>query len=139
MKTQSIPEIEKLPRTFDSLCRMFPLRPIHDEADLENATEVIDAMAGHRLSKDQADYLEALSNLVGAYEDLHDRKDLSGVTPLKALQYLVQENGMTASALGELLGNRSLGSKVLRGERELSKAHVRILANKFRVNPGLFL
>jgi antitoxin component HigA of HigAB toxin-antitoxin module len=46
---------------------------------------------------------------------------------------------MTASDLGELLGNRSLGSKVLRGERELSKTHLRILAERFKVDAGLLL
>jgi hypothetical protein len=42
-------------------------------------------------------------------------------------------------SLGALLGNRSLGSKILRGERELSKTHLRILADRFKVEAGLFL
>jgi HTH-type transcriptional regulator / antitoxin HigA len=130
---------ERLPKTFDDLCRAFPLRPIHDKVDMENATEVIDAIAGHRLNKDQQDYLEALSNLLGAYEDAHFHKDLSHVTPTRALQYLVERNGLTASALGELLGNRSLGSKLLRGERKLSKTHIRKLADYFKVSAVLFL
>jgi antitoxin component HigA of HigAB toxin-antitoxin module len=47
---------------------------------------------------------------------------------------------MNSSKLGELLGNnRSLGAKILRGERQLSKAHIRILAERFKVNPALFL
>jgi antitoxin component HigA of HigAB toxin-antitoxin module len=100
MKIHQAVEFRKLPKTFDGLCRLFPLRPVHDEVDLENATEMVDALAGHRLTKDQGDYLEALSNLVGAYEDAHYRVDLSHVTPLAALRYLVEQNGMTASSLG---------------------------------------
>ena len=46
---------------------------------------------------------------------------------------------MTASALGGLLGNRSIGSKLLRGERELSKAHIRRLCERFKVSADLFL
>lgn len=46
---------------------------------------------------------------------------------------------MTASDLGNLLGSRSLGSKILRGERELSKTHLRMLAERFKVDAGLFL
>ena len=140
MKTRPMPNRPRtLPRTFDGLNRMFALRPIHDDVDLQNATEVIDRLAGRSLNRDQEDYLEALSNLVGAYEDVHHRKDLRHVTPLKALQYLVKENGMTASALGEMLGNRSLGSKLLRGERELSKVHIRALAERFKVSPAVFI
>jgi HTH-type transcriptional regulator/antitoxin HigA len=130
--------MSSIPATFDELSRMFPLRPVHDEVDLENAAEVIDAMAGHDLNKDQSDYLEAVTELAGAYEDIHHQKDLSHVTPLMVLQRLVEHNDMTASELGELLGNRSLGSKILRGERELSKAHIRKLADRFKVSPALF-
>jgi antitoxin component HigA of HigAB toxin-antitoxin module len=46
---------------------------------------------------------------------------------------------MTSSALGELLGHRSLGSKLLRGKRQLSKTHIRILADHFKVRADLFL
>ncbi|HEY7087287.1 MAG TPA: hypothetical protein VH518_04310 [Tepidisphaeraceae bacterium] len=129
----------EFPETFAGLCRMLPPRPIHDEVELQNATEVIDAMAGHRLNADQEDYLEVLSGLVGAYEDQRHRKDLSHINPLDSLQYLVEQNGLTASGLGELLGNRSLGSKLLRGERELSKANIRVLSKRFKVSPELFL
>ena len=128
-----------LPRTFEGLCRTFPPRPIRDDVDIANAGEMIDALAGHKLSEDQEDYLEVLSSLGGAYEDEHFRKDLSHVTAQEALRYLVGENGLTASALGEMLGNRSLGSKLLRGERELSKEHIRILAKRFKVSAALFL
>jgi HTH-type transcriptional regulator / antitoxin HigA len=127
------------PKRFDELCRAFPLRPIHDRVDWQNATEVIHALAGHRLNQDQEDYLEALSELVGAYEDKLHAKDLSGLSPLDVLRYLVEQNGLTASSLGDLLGNRSLGSKLLRGERELSKSHIRILAERFGVSAGVFV
>ena len=43
------------------------------------------------------------------------------------------------SDLGNLLGNRSLGSKILRGEWELSKTRLRILADRFKIHVGLFL
>jgi len=46
---------------------------------------------------------------------------------------------MNASQLGELLGNRSLGSKILTGKRELSKSHIGTLSKRFNVDPGLFL
>ncbi|MEX0774573.1 MAG: hypothetical protein WD042_02540 [Phycisphaeraceae bacterium] len=127
------------PKDWAGLTGMLPLRPIHDKVELDNATEVIDAMAGHDLSRDQDDYLEALSTLVMAYEDEHQPIDVKRMTPVEVLRYLVEQSGMTASALGELLGNRSLGSKLLRGERELSKAHIRVLADHYRVSTDLFI
>ena len=129
----------KMPKTFDGLCRMLPLRPIHDEADYDNAIEMLDSLVGFPLNDDQLDYVEAMSTLVGAYEDEHHAIDTSNISGLDALKYLVEQSQMTASDLGNLLGNRSLGSKILRGERELSKTHLRILAEHFKVDAGLFL
>lgn len=48
---------------------------------------------------------------------------------------------MTATDLSRLLGDesRSLGSRILRGERELSKAHIKALCKRFAVSADLFL
>lgn len=129
----------KMPKTFAGLCRLLPPRPIHDETDYENAIEMLDSLVGFKLIKDQLDYVVVLTTLVGAYEDEHYAIDTSDATGVDALKYLLEQNEMSASDLGVLLGNRSLGSKILRGERELSKAHLRILAERFKVDAGLFL
>ena len=129
----------KMPKTFAGLCRLLPPRPIHDEGDYDNAIEVLDALVGHKLNQDQLDYVVVMTTLVGAYEDEHYPIDTSDARGLDALKYLLEQNGMNASDLGNLLGNRSLGSKILRGERELSKTHLRILADRFKVDAGLFL
>ena len=129
----------KMPTTFAGLCRLLPPRPIRDETDYTNAMEVLDALVGHKLNQDQRDYLEVLTTLVRAYEDTHHAIDTSTVSSLDSLKFLLEQNGMNASELGTLLGNRSLGSKILRGERDLSKTHLRILANRFKVDAGLFL
>jgi HTH-type transcriptional regulator / antitoxin HigA len=127
------------PRDYAGLLRMHMLRPIHDRADLDNATEVIDAMAGHDLTEDQEDYLDALSSLVMVYEAEHFPFEPKQMEPRRILQFLIDQSGMSASDLGELLGNRSLGSKLLRGERELSKTHIKTLSEHFKVRADLFL
>ena len=129
----------KMPKTFSGLCRLLPPRPIRDETDYDNAIEVLDALVGHDLNDDQLDYVVVMTTLVGEYEDEHHAIDTSDISGLDSLKYLMEQNGMTASDLGELLGNRSLGSKILRGERELSKNHLRILSKRFKVDAGLFL
>jgi HTH-type transcriptional regulator / antitoxin HigA len=131
---------EPLPSSFAALNAALPLRPIRDDGDYDNAIEMIDRLAvlGRR-SPDQADYLETLTELVGKYEDEHYAADLSRQTPVETLRRLCEQNRLSASALGELLGNRSLGSKVLRGERQLSKEHIRRLCDHFAVSADLFL
>ena len=46
---------------------------------------------------------------------------------------------MSESDLGRLPGDRSLGHRLLAGERSLSKAHIRRLADLFAVSPSVFL
>jgi len=122
------------------LTAQLPLRPIHDDIEYDNAVGRLDLLAVlEERTVDQEDYLETLSALVERYDDEHFAIDDSGSTPIEVLRYLCEQNGLNASALGELLGNRSLGSKILREERQLSKEHIRKLSVRFSVSSDLFL
>ncbi len=96
------------------------------------------AMAGHRLSADQEDYLLILSEMILRHDRRHDGPRRRG-TPNERLRYLVSEAGLSASDLGRLLGNRGMGSLYLSGKRGLSKANVRKLADHFKVRADYFL
>jgi HTH-type transcriptional regulator/antitoxin HigA len=91
-----------------------------------------------RRNKDQNDYLETLSGLIGEYE-AKTRNVSVEEDPIGNLRFLLEENDMTASDLGRLLGDRSLGTRVLKGERSLSKTHIKVLSRRFRVSPALFI
>jgi len=132
-------EFRKLPKAYADLVAVLPPRPIHDDVDLANATEMIDRLAGFDLNDDQEDYLEALATFVEAYETERFAIDDSRITPLDALKVLLSEHEMNASDLGRLLGSRTLGAAILSGRRGLSKTHIRKLADHFQVEPGLFL
>jgi len=129
-----------MPTSFADLNAILPLRPVGDRADLDNAIELVDRLAvlPHRTA-DQEDYLEVLSTLIEKYEAENDPIDTSDVTPLDALKSLAAAHDMSASDLGRLLGDRSLGPKLLSGARELSKQHIRTLSAHFKVDAGLFI
>ena len=129
-----------MPSRFADLVALLPPHVIRDETDYDNVIEFMDKLlARAKLTKGQTEFFETWTVLVGVYEDEHYAIDTTDKTGLDALKYLLEQNSMTASDLGNLLGNRSLGSKILRGERELSKTHLRILADRFKVDAGLFL
>ena len=73
------------------------------------------------------------------YEDKHHQIDLEGVGPIEALKFLLDQHGLSGRDLGRILGQAQLGGKILRGERELSKNHIRKLCDYFKVSPELFL
>lgn len=75
--------------------------------------------------------------LIEAHENKHFPIDTQN--PVETLKFLLDSNGLNASDLGRILGQRQLGSKILKGERQLSKTHIKELADYFSVEPGLFL
>jgi HTH-type transcriptional regulator/antitoxin HigA len=129
-----------MPGRFIDLVALLPPHVIRDETDYDRVIAFMDKLlARPKLTKGQTEFFETWCVLIGAYEDVHHAIDTSGIRGLSMLTFLLEQNSMTASDLGVLLGNRSLGSKILRGERELSKAHLRILAKRFKVDAGIFL
>jgi HTH-type transcriptional regulator/antitoxin HigA len=140
VKTATAVSAKGMPGKFIDLVTLFPPHVIRDEGDYNNVIEFMDKLLMRpKLTKGQTEFFETWTVLIGAYEDVHHAIDTSDISGLDALKHLLEHNDMTASDLGELLGNRSLGSKILRGERELSKTHLRILADRFKVDAGLFL
>jgi antitoxin component HigA of HigAB toxin-antitoxin module len=51
----------------------------------------------------------------------------------------MEERGMTPSDLGDVLGSRPAATMILKGQREMSKAHIRAAAAYFSVSPAVFL
>ncbi|MBI4585340.1 MAG: transcriptional regulator [Planctomycetes bacterium] len=140
-KTKSKSHVRgKLLGKFEDLVKLFPPHAIEDEIDYNNNIEMLDWLTSTpQRTEDQNRYLETLSILVEAYEEEHHAIDTSGLSPLELLNHLMEQHGMNASQLGELLGNRALGSKILRGSRQLSKRHIKILAEHFNVSAALFI
>ena len=105
-----------IPQLYDRLLALHPLRPIHNDVELAQATVIIDMLAGRDLNVDQADYLDVLSTLVEAYENAHAPLDDPALCGLDVLRALLDEHGMSAADLARLLGvHRSMGSKLLEG------------------------
>jgi HTH-type transcriptional regulator / antitoxin HigA len=121
----TLPSFEKLPKTYEALCRLHMPRTLHDEIELDAITEIIDLMAGHALTADQSDYLETLAELSAAYESAHYDAPPSQ-PPHEFLAAHLQNIGMTATEWGKLIGiDRSTASRLLSGERKFNTAHIR--------------
>lgn len=130
----------RMPTSFDGLNRLHALRPIHDDSEHEEAMRILTRLSGREdRTQDQTDYLSTLTVLINDYEGDAEIEHDADWPVHERIGHLCEMNGMTASDLGDLLGNRSLGSKIIRGERDPSKTHIRILAERFKVSPALFI
>ena len=130
---------DDVPKTYAELVCLLMPRPLRDDLDYRNALGVLDAMAGFEMNDDQEDYFEAIATFVEKYEAEHHAIGGHDLTPVELIRSLMDEHGMSESDLGRLLGDRSLGHRILTGERELSKAHIRVLAEHFKLNPAALL
>ncbi len=140
MKTKTKLRFADLPKDYAGLCRVFLPRPIHDAVEYGNVAEVADALALWQddFTRDQADYFDLLCSLMEEYDAEHVK--WSKLKGRDILQHLLDEHDMTAADLSRILGgSRNLGAMILRGERNLTLAHVRKLAAHFKVSPELFV
>ncbi|MBK8857812.1 MAG: helix-turn-helix domain-containing protein [Opitutaceae bacterium] len=130
---------KNLPKTYTDLVHHFPPRVIRDEVDYTNTTEVVNALAGLKLNREQEDYLDTLAALVEAY-DRETLEPLAELSPSEAVKALLAEAGHPNEYLAELLGvDRSTAFKLLKGTRNLTADHIRKLSDRFHVSADLFL
>jgi HTH-type transcriptional regulator / antitoxin HigA len=128
-----------------ALVRKFPLRPIRSEKEYDEAIGVLKSLVARAdagLTAGERDYTDALDRFVGDYDARHYPLDFEDElkTPLERLKFLLELHGMNTTDLGRLLGSgQGQASLILNGKRDLSKANIRVLAARFKVNAGLFL
>ena len=138
-KSTSLALSAKLPTRYAELVALHMPRPIHDRVAHDNTVEVIDALAGHKLNADQEDYLELLSQLVETYEAAH-LTPYPEVKGINALKFLLSENQLTGDDFAKLLTvDRSTAYKILKGTRNLTTEHIRILGERFSVSAELLI
>ena len=122
------------------LVQTVPLRPISSLAAHKKAVRMLKQLGViDTMNTDQSDYFEVLTELVADFERTRWPINTSKVSVPSILQSFLDDHGMTASDLGRLLGERTIGHKVLSGKRKLTTAQVKILADRFRVSTDLFI
>ena len=129
-----------IPKTYRELCQLYLPRPIHDNVEDAEATAMMNALAVFtRLNAEQRDYFNVLTEFVDEF-DKGRKIRWPKINGLDALEYLLEERGMSAADLSRILKtSRNLGAMILRGERRLTLKHVRTLARHFGVSADLFL
>ena len=128
----------KIPQTYAGLMGMHLLRPIRDQVEADNASEMIELLAGHPLNAEQADYLDLLSDLYEKWESTQFA--LSRATGAELLRLILAERNEGGADLAKLLGvDASLAYRLLRGERQLTAGQIRKVADAYGINPAALL
>jgi HTH-type transcriptional regulator/antitoxin HigA len=116
------------------LVMSFALASIKSDQHLGAAQEVMDRLlAKGELDDGEEMYLDALSDLVAAYEDKHHAIEPASDADL--LLHLMEAKGITQIQLSHDVGiAKSSISEVLAGKKKFSKQMIRKLADYFNVD-----
>lgn len=119
------------------LVRTFPLTSIKGEAQLKEAQAVIDRLlAQGRLRKGALAYVDALSDLVMAYENTHH--PIPAPSDADMLRHFIEARGITQKELHEQTKIAlSTISEILSGKRRFTRGVIAALAAYFDVDKGL--
>jgi mRNA interferase HigB len=120
------------------LVRRFPLKTIKNDAEHERAAGIISELMGRDIDAGSGDYLDALIVLVSKYEDENHGIN-EEMTPQNALRALMEANKLNQAAIGQIIGSESAVSMFFKGDRKLSKAQIRRLAERFKIDPTVFM
>jgi antitoxin component HigA of HigAB toxin-antitoxin module len=125
--------------TYMKLILRFPLKPIRNDDQHERAVEIIGELMGRKLDAGASDYLDTLILLANDYEDENHTPRGLHLTPQQALKAIMSANSLSQAQIGTIIGSESAVSMFLKGERELSKSHIKALVARFRIDASLFL
>lgn len=112
----------------------FPLKSIESDEHLEAASQVIDRLLAQASLDHGAEmYLDALSDLVAAYEEKHHA--IPPASDAEILRHLLDMKGVTqADVSRETKLPKSSLSEILAGKKPFSRPMIRKLADYFRVD-----
>jgi HTH-type transcriptional regulator/antitoxin HigA len=115
----------------------FPLASIKSERHLAEAQKMLDRLlANGALNQGEETYLEALSDLVGTYEDQHHA--IEPASDAEMLRHLMGAKGVSQIQLSRQTGlPKSSVSEILAGKRPFSRQMIRKLAAYFDVEVSL--
>ena len=123
--------------TYMQLVRRFPLKTVKSDGEHEEATSMISELMGRDLDSGAGGYLDAMLVLVNKYEDEHHAIDET-MTPRQAVRAVMESNALSQADIGRIIGSESAVSMFLQGDRDLSKAQIKKLADRFKVDASLF-
>src|SRR4030081_1542538 len=101
------------------------LKPIRTKADYKNALAEVERLWGAKSGTPKGDRLDVLATLIDVYEAQHYPMDPPD--PIEAIQFRMEQQGLTRKDLEPLIGTRTRVAEVLNRKRNLSIGMIRRL------------
>ena len=111
----------------------------HNEKDYNNLVNLLDSLVdevGNNESHPLSPLMETIGSLIEAYESQNYRDTEGG--PINALKTLMEEHGLKQSDLPEI-GSQGVVSEIISGKRQLNVRQLKLLGERFKVSPIVFV
>ncbi len=109
-----------------------PIHPIRSEKDHERAVARIGQLISAAPGTPEGDELDVLATLVDAYEAKHFV--MEAPDPITAIQFRMEQQGLTRKDLEPMIGSRARVSEVLNRKRGLTLVMVRRLKSNLGIS-----
>ena len=102
------------------------IHPIKTKADYLSALGEVERLWNANPGTPDGDYVDVLSTLIEAYESMHH--PISAPDPIAAIEFMIEQKGLTRRDLEPAIGSRGRVSEVLNRKRPLTLPMVRALS-----------
>ena len=80
-----------------------------------------------------------LSDLAITYEDKEQDEMERTFSGRDMIKYLMETHDLSDSDIGRIVGQRELGSKLVKGQRRINRTHAKLLGERFGIDHLVFL
>lgn len=123
-----------------------PVLSLKNEQAYEDALAMVEHLmesVGEQPNKPENILIGLLAHAIKEYEEKEAEisdfvnQSMAEQGDVAMLRFLLSQHQLTLSDLPEI-GHKSLVSKILSGERNLTRSHIEKLSKRFHIDPGLF-
>ena len=111
----------------------------HDENAYNKLVKLLDCLideVGDNETHPLSSLMETIGSLIETYESQHVAEPEGN--PLATLISLIEEQGLKQSDLTEI-GSQGVVSEILSGKRQMNVRQIKVLSERFKVSPSVFI
>ena len=128
----------------DKIAKVWPdIQPIfsvpHSQKDYNKLVNLLDSLideVGNNEDHPLASLMETIGSLIETYESQYV-SEIEG-NPIDALKTLMEKHNLKQSDLFEI-GSQGVVSEILSGKRQLNVRQIKMLSQRFKVSPAVFV
>ena len=130
-------QLEKIAKIWPGIENIFSVP--HNQKEYKRLVQILDGLideVGENESHPLASLMETLGSLIESYED-QNIPEASG-SARDALKTLMEEHQLRQSDLSEI-GSQGVISEILSGKRQFNVRQIKLLSQRFKVSPAVFM